>query len=152
MLIDFENILFNNNNDFEFPKYAFNLNYIAISFFSIVKLISINEDFVENLVFHKDIDLIIESNLTLYIIINDTKNPEFFRVIEGNPNNLANVIKKEKIFENEGEISHYLKYDNLHLFLNNINTEKSEAVIFINGQAKNITDELNCSGINIKNC
>ncbi len=102
-LYDFDKGVLINNYPFDFPKYAFNLNYIAISFLNIVKLISINEDHVEILAFDKDIYMIIENDLSLYIILNDF-NPEIFRIIDRDLNNLVNESEKEKIFKNEGKI------------------------------------------------
>ncbi len=48
------------------------------------------------------------------------------------------ILKKEKLFDNEGPIKHFHKFDNVHVLFNE-NTENAECVAFMNGYRINVT-------------
>ncbi len=80
ILNDFETAIL---HSYYFPrivlKYSFNLNYIAIYYYNIVKLINVyNGNLVFILAFDKDIYSVIENDLILYILFNDPDKPYFY--------------------------------------------------------------------------
>ncbi len=98
MLNEFERAVMNQNYSSS-PLYSFNLNYIAIYFAGLVKLISItNGNLVKILAFDKDIFSIIESDLSLYILFNDPDFPYYIKIQSMNPDFQAKELKKENIF------------------------------------------------------